>query len=95
MCGVGNSAVRVGEFVDALYEAWLLRVNTCSGDVHQIEQSIHRLLRAADHRKSIGRSAGTEWFLTSLRFLDEVATQKGLTVAYRIEDVDSDDGSED
>jgi hypothetical protein len=75
-------------------DPWLLRVYACSGEVHQTEQSIHRLLRAADHRQSMGRSAGTEWFLTSLRFLDEVAAQKGLTVAYRIEEVDSDDDSE-
>jgi hypothetical protein len=75
-------------------DPWLLRIYTCSNDVHQTEQEIHRLLRAADHRQSTGRQAGTEWFLTSLRFLDEVATQKGLTVKYRIEDVESGEDSE-
>ncbi len=75
-------------------DPWLLRVYACSDDVLKMEQSIHRLLKSADHRQSVGRSAGTEWFLTSLRFLDEVAIQKGLTVAYRIEDVDSEDDSQ-
>ena len=75
-------------------DPWLLRVYACSDDVLKMEQSIHRVLKSADHRQSVGRAAGTEWFLTSLRFLDEVATQKGLTVAYRIEDVDSEDDSE-
>jgi len=75
-------------------DPWLLRIYACSSDVYEMEQSIHRLLRAADHRQSMGRLAGTEWFLTSLRFLDEVATQKGLAISYRIEDVDSEDDSE-
>ena len=72
-------------------DPWLLRVYTGAADVYQVEQSIHSLLRAADHRQSMGRSAGTEWFLTSLRFLDEIAKQKNLTVEFRIEDVESDD----
>lgn len=72
-------------------DPWLLRVYSCSDDVHQTEREIHRLLRAADHRQSTGRSAGTEWFLTSLRFLDEVAAQKGLSVAYRIDDIESEE----
>ena len=75
-------------------DPWLLRVYACSDDVYQTEQSIHRLLKSADHRQSVGRAAGKEWFLTSLRFLDEVATQKGLTVAYRIEDAEYEDDSE-
>lgn len=70
-------------------DPWLLRVYACSNDVYQTEQSIHRLLRAADHRQSMGRSAGTEWFLTSLRFLDEVAVQKELVITYRIEDAET------
>ena len=72
-------------------DPWLLRVYTGAADVYQVEQSIHGLLRAADHRQSMGRSAGTEWFLTSLRFLDEIAKQKNLTVEFRIEDVESED----
>ena len=70
-------------------DPWLLRIYTCIGDVYQTEQAIHRLLRAADHRQSTGRSAGTEWFLTSLRFLDEVASQKQLETVYRIDDAPS------
>lgn len=75
-------------------DPWLLRVYACSGDTYQTEQAIHRLLKSADHRHSVGRAAGKEWFLTSLQFLDEVATQKGLTVVYRIEDGESEDDSE-
>ena len=72
-------------------DPWLLRVYSGSADVYQTEQSIHSLLRAADHRQSMGRSAGTEWFLTSLRFLDEIAKQKSLTVEFRIEDIESEE----
>lgn len=67
-------------------DPWLLRVYACNGDVYQTEQAIHRLLRAADHRQSEGRSAGTEWFITSLRFLDEVAKQKQMETVYRIDE---------
>jgi len=76
-------------------DPWLLRIYACSDDVFQTEQAIHRLLRAADHRQSIGRAAGTEWFVTSLRFLDEVAMQKKLSIVFRIEDVEYEDDSEE
>ena len=71
-------------------DPWLLRIYTCISDVYQTEQAIHRLLRAADHRQSAGRSAGTEWFITSLRFLDEVAKQKQMEAVYRIDDATTD-----
>lgn len=71
-------------------DPWLLRIYTCDGDIYQTEQAIHRLLRAADHRQSAGRSAGTEWFITSLRFLDEVAKQKQMEIVYRIDDATAD-----
>lgn len=44
----------------------------------EIERDIHMLLRAADHRQPGGDRVGTEWFLTSLKFLDALAAQMGL-----------------
>jgi hypothetical protein len=44
---------------------------------NQIEASFHRVLEAADHRRSVARTAGREWFV-STRFLDEVARLLGL-----------------
>jgi hypothetical protein len=51
------------------------------------EQRFHRLLAAADHERSTARTGGTEWFLTSVRFLDEVADVLGLEVR-RVGDLD-------
>ncbi len=39
-----------------------------------------RLLEAADHTRSVARTAGREWFVTSTRFLDEVARVMRLPV---------------
>ena len=47
---------------------------------------MHRLLRAADHRQNSGRASGTEWFLTSLKFLDAIATDMGLITYLSIDD---------
>ena len=59
----------------------LLRIYACGDDEStQLERSFHRLLEAADHDRSKARTGGTEWFLTSLRFLDEVALVLGLDV---------------
>lgn len=41
---------------------------------------MHNLLRAADHRQARGDVTGTEWFLTSLKFLDAMAQSLGLRV---------------
>jgi hypothetical protein len=57
----------------------LLRIYTGTTDMLPLEQRMHRLLRAADHRQNSGRASGTEWFLTSLKFLDAIATDMGLT----------------
>ena len=46
----------------------------------EMERKFHRLLEAADHDRSRARTGGTEWFLTSVRFLDEVAITLGLEV---------------
>jgi len=37
-------------------------------------------LDAADHTRTIGRSAGREWFLAHTRFLDEIAATLSLEV---------------
>jgi len=39
----------------------------------EIEKTFHELLEAADHDRSTARTGGTEWFLTSLKFLDKIA----------------------
>lgn len=39
----------------------------------EIEKMFHSLLEAADHDRSTARTGGTEWFLTSLKFLDKIA----------------------
>ncbi len=46
----------------------------------EVERLYHRLLEAADHDRSRARTGGTEWFLTSVRFLDEIANVLGLAV---------------
>lgn len=59
----------------------LLRVYPCEeNDSGSLERKFHSLLEAADHDRSTARTGGTEWFLTSLRFLDEVAMTLGLQV---------------
>jgi hypothetical protein len=45
-----------------------------------VERTFHRLLEAADHDRSKARTGGTEWFLTSVKFLDEVAAKFKLEV---------------
>ena len=46
----------------------------------QIESAFHRLFEAADHSRSVSRSAGREWFVTSTRFPDQVASVMKLSV---------------
>lgn len=59
----------------------LLRIYPSSDDnSKELERTFHRLLEAADHDRSKARTGGTEWFLTSVRFLDEVAAVLGLDV---------------
>ena len=45
-----------------------------------IETDFHRLLESADHFRSVARSVGKEWFLTTTRFLDEIARVLKLRV---------------
>jgi hypothetical protein len=57
----------------------LLRVYVGDLDSYAVvERQIHELLRAADHRQARGNATGTEWFLTSLKFIDAIAGTLGL-----------------
>jgi hypothetical protein len=59
----------------------LLRVYPCQqGESVVLEAKFHGLLEAASHDRSTARTGGTEWFLTSTRFLDKVAETLGLKV---------------
>lgn len=65
-------------------EPLLLRIYRVPvGETPEVEQKFHRVLVAADHDRSVARTAGREWFVTSTRFLDEVAGLMGLEVAFR------------
>jgi hypothetical protein len=55
-----------------------------------LEKTFHEVLEAADHDRSTARTGGTEWFLTSLKFLDKIAFVLGMTITTN-EDLDSDD----
>lgn len=57
----------------------LLRIYTSVEGKGDVERRFHLLLSAADHRRNKSRVAGTEWFLTSLKFLDALAADMGLT----------------
>jgi hypothetical protein len=60
-------------------EPILLRIyRTDATATGPIEANFHALLEAADHSRSVARTAGREWFVTSTRFLDEVARVMGL-----------------
>jgi len=73
-------------------EPILLRVYRTDGSAAApIESDFHRLLEAADHSRSVARSAGREWFLTSIRFLDEIARVLKLSVEVVNEDTGLDE----
>jgi hypothetical protein len=62
-------------------EPILLRIYRTDGNTTApVEAAFHRLLVAADHSRSVSRSAGREWFVTSTRFLDEVAKVMKLSI---------------
>jgi hypothetical protein len=68
-----------------------LRIYRTSGDsAAPAESAFHRLLDAADHSRTIGRSAGREWFLTHTKFLDEIARTLSLAID-RVNDGEFDD----
>jgi hypothetical protein len=57
-----------------------------STKVWAVLSDFHRMLEAADHYRSVARSAGKEWFVTSTRFLDELARVMRLPVIVGNED---------
>ncbi|MCP3811308.1 GIY-YIG nuclease family protein [Mycobacteriaceae bacterium Msp059] len=62
-------------------EPILLRIYPTGSQSSAIaEDRFHRLLEAADHHRSVARTAGREWFVTSTRFLDEVAVTLSLEI---------------
>jgi hypothetical protein len=44
------------------------------------EREFHEALRAADHFQQVNVKAGSEWYLSSLRYLDYIARRMGLDV---------------
>jgi hypothetical protein len=89
----GRTLLKVGHSsVDALYRAnsqtrvtslpedpWLLRIYPAESSLNA-ERQFHGFLRDADHDGVRGTRTGAEWFLTSLKFLDRIATTLGLEV---------------
>jgi hypothetical protein len=89
----GRTLLKVGHSsVDALYRAnaqarvtslpedpWLLRIYPAEAS-SQAEKQFHGFLRDADHDGVRGTRTGAEWFLTSLKFLDRIATTIGRQV---------------
>lgn len=71
-------------------EPKLLRIYVGSNgiDIPEVEKKIHSHLEAADHVRNSERGAGTEWFLTHLKFLDSIAELLGLKIHPRFEDSD-------
>ena len=64
-------------------EPVLLRIYESTSETTELaamEKRFHSLLDAADHDRSAARTGGTEWFLTSLKFLDEIGSTLGLRV---------------
>ena len=70
----------------------LLRIYEGSNgmDIAEVERKIHRHLNAADHVRNSERGAGTEWFLTHLKFLDSIAELLDLKTHFAIDDSDDD-----
>ena len=48
-----------------------------------LEKKFHNLLMSAGHSKTSARSGGTEWFATTLEFLDEIAETLKLAIETR------------
>ncbi|WNM23520.1 GIY-YIG nuclease family protein [Demequina capsici] len=63
-------------------EPVLLRIYVTGGTERNgpIEAQFHRLLRSASHAPTATRSAGREWFSTTLGFLDEIASMLDLKI---------------
>ena len=60
-------------------DPWLLRIYPAEASL-QAERQFHGFLHDADHEGARGTRTGAEWFLTSLKFLDRIATTLGREV---------------
>lgn len=59
----------------------LLRIYRADADLCvDAERYFHTFLDDADHSRSTARRGGREWFLTTTKFLDRLATEKGLAI---------------
>lgn len=52
-------------------------------DYGALEKKFHKLLMSAGHSKTLARTGGTEWFATTLEFLDEIAETLDLDIETR------------
>ena len=85
---VGHSAVDVftrvggqGRTTALPEDPVLLRVYPTGDRVSRDEeQYFHDWLEAADHSRTRSSRGGREWFLTSTKFLDRIAAQRGLEI---------------
>jgi hypothetical protein len=78
MPGGGLPALLLGKF-DGGPAPFTVRIYRTDGhSAAHAEAAFHRLLDAADHSRTRGKSSGREWFLTHTRFLDEIANTLGL-----------------
>ena len=89
----GRTLLKVGHSsVDAHYRAGsqgrltalpedpiLLRIYPVDASA-QAERDFHTWLRDADHSAGRTRRGGSEWYVTSTKFLDRIARSKGLEI---------------
>lgn len=61
-------------------ESWSEGSNNPHG---ALEKSFHQLLASAGHSKTLARSGGTEWFATTVEFLDQIALTLDLNIEKR------------
>lgn len=56
---------------------------TASVDYAALEKKFHQLLISAGHSKTTSRSGGSEWFATTVEFLDQIALTLDLAIEKR------------
>lgn len=66
-----------GRFTALPEDPILLRIYPANMS-NNVERKFHQWLQMADHHGTRTRRAGTEWFLTSTKFLDHIAEHLGL-----------------
>jgi hypothetical protein len=63
----------------------IYEVSNSESELSEIEKVFHSLLESADHDRSTARTGGTEWFLTSLKFLDKIADTLKMKITRNVE----------